>query len=106
MPLPFSIDRFLQAPFSFFTLRILPERSTNSLTAVPVVANMLNKLSGQPETYEKKYVRLILSSVVLHSLTLVLGLSTSSGERWVQAPTALSARRKTPMEKGSRSRSF
>ncbi|CAG8189472.1 unnamed protein product [Penicillium salamii] len=53
MPFPSSFGRFFQ-PFASFTARIPSEGPLNSLTNVPLVANMLNKLSGQPESYEKK----------------------------------------------------
>jgi calcium/calmodulin-dependent protein kinase I len=55
MPLPSPLGRLFQESFAAFVVRVSSGRPLNSLTAIPLVANMLNKLSGQPESYEKKY---------------------------------------------------
>jgi calcium/calmodulin-dependent protein kinase I len=60
MPSPSPLGRLLQESFTAFILRVSSERPFNSLTAVPLVASMLNKLSGQPESYEKKYIFRVL----------------------------------------------
>ncbi|KAJ5164060.1 uncharacterized protein N7500_005890 [Penicillium coprophilum] len=52
MPSPFG--RLLEGSFASFVLRVSSERPRNLLTFSLPVANMLNKLSGQPESYEKK----------------------------------------------------
>lgn len=54
MPMSFPLGRLFQESFASFTLRVSSEKPHNLLTGSLLVANMLNKLSGQPESYEKK----------------------------------------------------
>ncbi|KAJ5960920.1 uncharacterized protein N7479_008070 [Penicillium vulpinum] len=54
MPMFSPLGRLLQDSFASFVLRISSDKPRNLLTFSLPVANMLNKLSGQPESYEKK----------------------------------------------------
>ncbi|KAJ6138952.1 hypothetical protein N7471_005438 [Penicillium samsonianum] len=54
MSKPSPLGRLLRGSFASFVLRDSSERPRNLLTLTLLVANMLNKLSGQPESYEKK----------------------------------------------------
>lgn len=59
MSKPSPLGRLLQGSFLSFILCNSSETPHSSLTLALLVANMLNKLSGQPESYEKKYRLLI-----------------------------------------------
>jgi calcium/calmodulin-dependent protein kinase I len=61
MSKPSPLGRLLQGSLASFVLRDSPDRPRNVLTLGLLVANMLNKLSGQPGSYEKKYRLLILA---------------------------------------------
>ncbi|KAJ5189141.1 hypothetical protein N7472_008155 [Penicillium cf. griseofulvum] len=52
--MPSPLGRLLQGSFASFVSRVSFEKPRNLLTINLPVANMLNKLSGQPESYEKK----------------------------------------------------
>lgn len=64
MPKSSPLGRLLQGSFASFVLRDSSDKPRNLLTYIPLVANMLNKLSGQPESYEKKYGLLILAPLL------------------------------------------
>lgn len=61
MPKPSPLGRLLQGFFASFVLCDSSDEPRNFLTHISLVANMLNKLSGQPESYEKKYSFLIIA---------------------------------------------
>jgi hypothetical protein len=57
MPKPSPLGRLLQGFFASFVLCDSSDEPRNFLTHISLVANMLNKLSGQPESYEKSAQR-------------------------------------------------
>ena len=55
-----------------------------------LVSNMLNKLQGQPESYDKKFV--VFASDSNRSFNIGADPSTSLGGHWVLVPMELCAR--------------
>ena len=65
MPKPSPLGRLLQGSFVSFILCNSSKTPHSLLTLALLVANMFNKLSGQPESYEKKY-RLLIILLLFH----------------------------------------